>query len=37
MNNAFWLGIWPGIDGEMIKYVEETINSFLKNILNLGK
>lgn len=34
MNNAFWLGVWPGIDEKMLKYVKETIKKFLQlNIL----
>jgi len=31
MNNAFWLGVWPGIDFEKRNYVIATIENFLKN------
>jgi len=30
MNNAFWLGVYPGISEEMIKYVKKTIVNFIK-------
>jgi len=30
MNNAFWLGVYPGISEEMMEYVKEIIESFLK-------
>jgi len=30
MNNAFWLGVYPGINEEMMEYVKEIIESFLK-------
>ncbi len=29
MNNAFWLGVYPGITDEMIVYVKNTIRQFL--------
>lgn len=29
MNNAFWLGVFPGISDEMIRYIEEVIKKFL--------
>lgn len=29
MHNAFWLGVYPGIDKEMMKYVEETVKRFM--------
>ncbi|MCJ7740441.1 lipopolysaccharide biosynthesis protein RfbH [Candidatus Microgenomates bacterium] len=29
MNNAFWIGVYPGIDDEMIKYIKKTFNNFL--------
>ena len=32
MNNAFWLGVWPGITNEMIEYVKETIEKFIAEI-----
>ena len=31
MNNAFWLGVYPGINKEMMEYVKITIETFLKN------
>lgn len=31
MNRTFWLGVYPGITGEMINYVIETIEHFIKN------
>jgi CDP-6-deoxy-D-xylo-4-hexulose-3-dehydrase len=30
MNNFFWLGVYPGISGQMMHYIEKTINSFFK-------
>jgi len=36
MNNAFWLGVYPGISEEMIKHVKKMINFFL-NIYNLER
>ena len=30
MNNAFWLGVYPGIDYEKIKYVKKVTSLFLK-------
>lgn len=29
MNNAFWIGVYPGIDDEMIEYIKKTFNNFL--------
>lgn len=29
MKNAFWLGVFPGITGEMMNYVKKTIGQFL--------
>jgi len=29
MNNAFWIGVWPGITDEMISYIKNTINKFI--------
>lgn len=29
MNNAFWLGVWPGIDKEKINYMKKTLKKFL--------
>jgi CDP-6-deoxy-D-xylo-4-hexulose-3-dehydrase len=31
MNNAFWLGVWPGIDKERMDYIKNTIDEFIKN------
>ena len=31
MNNAFWLGVWPGITKEMINYTKEIIKRFIGN------
>lgn len=31
MNNAFWLGVWPGIDSNKRKFMITTVESFLKN------
>ena len=30
MNNAFWLGVWPGIDNEKMDYIKNTIKKFIK-------
>jgi len=30
MNNTFWLGVYPGIDSEMISYILEKFDDFLK-------
>ena len=32
MNNAFWLGVYPGITKEMINYVKKTIEKFIAEI-----
>ena len=29
MNNAFWLGVWPGITNEMINYIKKKIEKFI--------
>lgn len=29
MNNAFWLGVWPGIDNKRIAYMCKTIQKFM--------
>lgn len=29
MNNAFWLGVWPGINEEMIEHIKEVIKKFI--------
>jgi len=31
MNNAFWLGVYPGISEEMMRYVKETIKKFMNS------
>lgn len=31
MKNAFWLGVYPGIDNEKIKYVMSTIENFISH------
>ena len=30
MNNAFWLGVYPGITDEMLNYIKKTIQKFFK-------
>lgn len=38
MNNAFWMGVWPGIDQEKMNYVKKIIREFLSRYeKNLGK
>lgn len=32
MNNTFWIGVYPGINEEMIGYVLERFDAFFKNI-----
>ena len=34
MSNAFWLGVYPGINDEMMGYVIKTINEFMKGKLS---
>lgn len=29
MNNAFWLGVWPGMDEEKMSYIKYTLEKFL--------
>lgn len=31
MNDSFWIGIWPGLHNEHLKFIAETIKNFLKN------
>jgi CDP-6-deoxy-D-xylo-4-hexulose-3-dehydrase len=31
MSNAFWLGVWPGIDEKRIKYVKKKVKDFIFN------
>lgn len=30
MNNAFWLGVWPGIDTERMDYITKTLTLFIE-------
>lgn len=32
MNNTFWLGVYPGLDKEMLKYIIKGFEEFLKNV-----
>jgi len=29
MNNAFWIGVYPGIESEQMKYVSKALDFFL--------
>jgi len=31
MNNAFWIGVWPGINEEMMGYVMKTVEKFINS------
>ncbi len=31
MNDAFWLGVWPGLDKEHLNYVIEEIKNFISS------
>lgn len=31
MNNLFWIGVYPGIDFDMLNYIKNTLDNFLKN------
>jgi len=31
MNDGFWIGVYPGITGDMIDYIYETFNEFIKS------
>jgi len=31
MNNAFWIGVWPGIDEIKIEYIKKCLRQFLSN------
>jgi len=33
MNNAFWIGVWPGIDNEKIRYIKTKISFFLNRFI----
>ena len=37
MNNAFWLGVWPGIDKERMNYIKVTVEKFIKKAGNENK
>jgi len=37
MNNLFWIGVYPGITKEKLKYITETINNFFKNKFSYGE
>jgi CDP-6-deoxy-D-xylo-4-hexulose-3-dehydrase len=30
MNNLFWIGVYPGLSGEMLTYIEKTLAKFFK-------
>ena len=30
MKNTFWIGVYPGINDEMIDYIDSVFESFLK-------
>ncbi len=32
MNNAFWIGVWPGIDGKRIRYMKTKLEIFFKGL-----
>lgn len=32
MNNAFWLGVYPWINEEMLKYVKKIIEKFIEKL-----
>lgn len=34
MNDAFWVGVYPGITSPMLKYVQDTFVSFLRQYFN---
>ena len=31
MNNLFWIGVFPGIDFDMMNYIKSTLDNFFKN------
>lgn len=35
MNNAFWIGVYPGIDEPRLKYMKETLSQFLMKYIKL--
>ncbi|MDO8610954.1 MAG: DegT/DnrJ/EryC1/StrS family aminotransferase, partial [bacterium] len=36
MNNAFWIGVWPGIDKKRLLYIREIVNKFI-SLVTLSK
>ena len=30
MNNSFWIGVYPGMSDEMIKYIVKNIKTFIE-------
>lgn len=34
MNNGFWIGVYPGIDTKMLRYVVSKFDEFIKNFAN---
>ncbi len=32
MNNAFWLGVWPGINNRQINYTKQVLKKFIYNL-----
>jgi CDP-6-deoxy-D-xylo-4-hexulose-3-dehydrase len=36
MNNAFWIGVFPGLTSEMLVFVENTIKSFVETQVRAG-
>ena len=37
MNNAFWIGVWPGINEEMMGYMIEMLKKFIFDTINIWK
>ena len=37
MNNAFWIGVWPGINEKMMGYVIEMLKKFIFDTINIWK
>jgi len=34
MNNAFWIGVWPGIDKQRKDYIKKTVKNFISKYTN---